>query len=246
MISNIFEKLLGKQLAIFIDPLLSKYQCGFSKGFSALNIVYSQCLKNGKHAVGKGKDVGALLTCLSKAFDCLPHELIIVKLNGYGFNLPALKLMHSYLSHRNQRTKVNHAYSSWEEILFGVPQGSILGPNLFNVFLSDLFLVINDIDFSSYADDNTIYDSANSIDNVILSLQESTEKLFKWFSYNQMKGNTDKCHLIISTDELIEIRVGESLIKSSTCEKLLDVKIGNKLNFDTQVKGLCKKTNNKL
>ena len=61
-----------------------------------------------------------------------------------------------------------------------------------------------------------------------------------------MKGNTDKCHLIVSTDELIEIRVGESLIKSSTCEKLLDVKIGNKLNFDTQAKGLCKKTNNKL
>ena len=71
---------------------------------------------------------GALLTDLSKAFDCLPHELIIAKLNAYGFKLPALKLMHGYLSHRKQRTKVNHAYSSWEEILFGVPQSSNLGP----------------------------------------------------------------------------------------------------------------------
>ena len=142
--------------------------------------------------------------------------------------------------------KKKHAYSSWEEILFGVPLGSIFGPILFNIFLSDLFLVISDTDFSSYADDNTIYDSGNSIDEVISSLQESAEKLFQWFSHNQMKGNTDKCHLIVSIDEPIEIRVSESLIKNSTCEKLLGVKIDNKHNFGTHVKGLCKKANNKL
>ena len=154
--------------------------------------------------------------------------------------------MHSYLSHRKQRTKVNHTYSSWDEILFDVPQSSILGPILFNIFLSDLFFVISNTDFSSYADDNTIYDSGNSIDDVISSLQESGEKLFQWFSHSQMKRNTDKCPLIVSTDEPIEIRVSESLIKSSPCEKLLVIKIDNKLNFDTHVKGLCTKANNKL
>ena len=133
-----------------------------------------------------------------------------------------------------------------EDILFDVPQGSILGSILFNLFLSDLFLGISDTDFSSYVDDNTIYYSGYSIDEVISSLQESAEKLFQWFSHNQMKGNTNKCHLIVSTDEPIEIRVGESLIKSSTCKKLFGVKTDNKLNFDTHVKGLCKKANNKL
>ena len=166
-------------------------------------------IENWKNAVDIGKKFGALLTDLSKAFDCLPHELIIAKLNAYGFKLPALKLIHSYLSHRKQRTKVNLAYSSWDEILFGVPQG----PILFNIFLRDLFLVISNTDFSSYADDNATYDSGNSIDDVISSLQESAEKLFQWFSHNQMKGNTDKCHLIISTDGPIEIRVGDSDIK---------------------------------
>ena len=106
--------------------------------------------------------------------------------------------------------------------------------------------MISDTDFSSYADDNTTYDSGNSIDEVISSLQESAEKLFQWFSDNQMKGNTDKCHLIVSIDEPIEILVGEYLIKNSTCEKLLGVKIDDKLNFDTPVKGLCKRANNKL
>ena len=84
-----------------------------------------------------------------------------------------------------------------EDILFDVPQGSIFGSILFNLFLSDLFLGISDTDFSSYVDDNTIYCSGYSIDEVISSLQESAEKLFQWFSHNQMKGNTDKCHLIV-------------------------------------------------
>ena len=102
--------------------------------------------------------------------------------------------MQGYLSERKQKTKINQAYSSWEEILFGVPQGSILGPILFNIFLSDLFLVVQNIDFAVYADDNTIYDTGDNIDEVIFSFQESSKKLFKWFADNQMKANEDKCH----------------------------------------------------
>ena len=148
-------------------------------------------LEKWKNAVDKGKILGALLTDLSKAFDSLSHDLLIAKLNACGFSLPALKLVHSYLSNRKQRTKINTAYSSWEEILFGVPQGSILGPILFNIFLKDLFLVVKDTDFTSYADDSIIYDIGDSINDVIASLQDSPEKLFQWFSGKQLKGNTD-------------------------------------------------------
>ena len=203
-------------------------------------------LEKWKNAADKGKIFGALLTSLSKAFDSLSHDLLIAKLNAYGSSLPALKLVHNYLSNRKQRTKINNAYSSWEEILFGVQQGSILGPIIFNIFLSDLFLVVKDTDFASYADDNTIYDIGDSINDVIASLQDSSEKLFQWFSDNQLKGNTDKCRLIVSSDDPTEIQVGESVIKNTTCEKLLGVKIDNKLNFDEHVSGFCKKAANKL
>ena len=87
--------------------------------------------------VVNGSVFRALLTDLSKAFDCIPHDLIIAKLEAYGFHIDALKLIHDYLSNRKQRVKVNDAYSSWKDIFYGVPQGSILGLLLFNIHLCD-------------------------------------------------------------------------------------------------------------
>ena len=121
--------------------------------------------------------------------------MIIAKLNSYGFNLAALNPIHNYLTKQKQRTKINHSYSSWEDTFLGVPQRSILAPTLFNIFLSDLFLIVDDIDTANYADDNTIYKEHENIDDLITSLPDAAAKLFKWFSDNQMMRNTDKCHL---------------------------------------------------
>ena len=82
---------------------------------------------------------GALLTDLSKVFDCLPHELLMAKLHAYGFDKTSLVLIYNYLSNRKQIVKINDSYSFWSTTLFGVQQGSILGPLLFNAFICDMF-----------------------------------------------------------------------------------------------------------
>ena len=120
-------------------------------------------LKAWKRSVDKGKVFDALLTDLSKAFDCLDHELLTAELKAYDFNLPALRFINDYLSNRKQRTKIENTYSTWLDIIFGVPQGSILRPLLFNVFLVDLLFTVNDIDIASYADDNTPHMIADDV-----------------------------------------------------------------------------------
>ena len=106
-------------------------------------------LEKWKSVVHNKSNFGAVLSDLPKALDCLPHDLLLAKLNTYGFSLPALKLVQSYLSNRKQRTKINSEFSSWEEILFGLPQRSILGPLWFNIILCDLFFIVNDKEFAS-------------------------------------------------------------------------------------------------
>ena len=149
-----------------MEPFFSKQQCVFRKAYSTQYCLLSM-LEKWKSAVDKGKCLGALLTDLSKAFDCISHELILAKLHQYRFSLRALRLIHSYLTNRKQRTRLNGNYSSWEEILFGAPQRSILRPLLFNIFLCDFSLIMKETSFASYADDNTPYATAENLDEVI-------------------------------------------------------------------------------
>ena len=97
-------------------------------------------------------------------------------------------------------------------------------------------------DFSSYADYSTHYFLRDSIDDVIKLLEDDSMNLFKWFLDNQMKANSDKCHLITSKRSFINLKIGNINIKNSTCEKLLGVKVDNRLNFNGHLDGIIKKT----
>ena len=129
------------------------------------------------------------------------------------FWLTRLKLVHDYLSNRKQRTKVNRTYSSWLEIVLRVLQGSLLGPLLFNIFLADLLFILNNVDIASYADNNTPYVIADVINSVITSLKKASKVSFQWFENNLLKSNTNKCHLLVSSSEAVNLSVSEYDIK---------------------------------
>ena len=125
-----------------------------------------------KEAVDKDKYFGALLTDLPKSFDCLSHDLLIAKLHSYGISIASLELLTDYLAKRKQRTKVATSYSSWEDIKHGVPQASILGPLLFNIFIFDMFFMRDHTYFVSYADGNTPYTLNKNAETVIQTLEQ--------------------------------------------------------------------------
>ena len=109
-----------------------------------------------------------------------------------------MKLVHNYLQNPKQRTKTGTAYSLWEEIFSGVPQGLILGPLLFKIFLWDLVLTVEDNYSTNYANDTTPYATGNNAEEVVPELKAITQKLFIWFAQNKMKANLNKCHFLLS------------------------------------------------
>ena len=236
---------MQNQMYPYLNQIFSKYQCGFRKGYNAQHCLMAM-IEKWRKFIDIGGHADALLTDLSKAFDCIDHELLIVKLHAYGFDNDALKFIYSYLKGRKQRTKINSSCSSFAEILFGIPQGSILGPLLLNANIWDLFYDIDDLDFASFADDNTPYSCLSDMISVLGQLKGGIDKVFDWFKKKILKGDADKCLLITSSKTPVGIEVANMTIMSEEKVKLLVIHIENQLNFDYHISQLYKKGGKKL
>ena len=185
-ISKIFERVYSNQMTDYFNDILSLSLSAFRKLYSCETVLV-RLIEDWKALLDKHQVVGAMLLDLSKAFDCLPHRLLIAKLSSYGCSKEACKLIYSYLVNRRQRVKIGECRSEWIELKKGVPQRSILGPLLFNLFLNDIFYNISGL--YNYADDNTISRHGDTVEMVKTHLEGATNSALNWFSENEMQAN---------------------------------------------------------
>ena len=188
---------------------------------------------------------GAILMDLSKTFDTINHELFIAKLCAYGLSEHALKLIHSYMSDRWQRTKIDKSFSSWSALLKGVPQGSMLGPILFNIYLNDIFYFL-DYNICNFADKTKSYVCDENLDFVLERLEHQSNIALKWFENNNMKMNSGKFHLFISGNKYEQMwaKIGDYKIYNNY--KLLGITIDKELKFDEHISNVYMKAQRKL
>ena len=138
-------------------------------------------LENWKQALDENFVVGTVLIDLSKAFDCIPHNLLIAKLYAYGFSEKGAVFLYSYLKRRKQNVKIDNILSTFQSLISGVPKGSILGPILFNIFLNDLLTTLENSEIYNFADDNTISSISKEKQALLTTLEKDSEKDIVWF-----------------------------------------------------------------
>ena len=193
--------------------------------------------------------VAAVLMDLSKAYGCIPHDLLIAKLNGYGIDSMGLLLISDYLSRHKPRTKTGSSYSSWHDIVRGVPQGSLLGPLLFNIFIDDFFLFIRKSGVCNFPDDNTLYSVGKNIENVISDLKTDLIGVMEWFKINSFKANPGKFQFMVlgyKDERYFNIHINNVQIKNSNTVTLLGIIIDKNLTFKTHISELCRRASYKL
>ena len=246
--SKVLEKLMESDLnENWLNAIYNSSLSAFRTGYSCQHVLLD-LVDKWRQAKESKQIPGLLLADLSKAFDSLPHSLILSKLKAYGMDYNSVVFLSDYLSDRHQRVKVGNNVSSWANINKGVPQGSILGPIVFNIYMNDIFTNINDGILFNYADDNSILVTGQNREQVISKLTSATESITKWCLDNQMEANPSKFQALIADEsEPVLLQIDENTeITSEPYVKLLGVLIDNKLSFNQHVSEVIKKSSRQL
>ena len=251
VLSKVLERHVSDSLTAYLNEndLLHKTQSGFRSHHScetALNFMTDSWL----NAIDKGEMIGVVLVDFRKAFDLVDHNILLNKLKLYGIKEETLHWFKSYLSQRQQQVSISNSQSSFRPISCGVPQGSILGPLLFLLFINDLPLYTSNVSTDMYADDTTLYDVQTSQEAIERNLQIALNELHSWCKNNCMVLNAAKTKVMLITTKQkrnvlkkdgIDLKYNDDPLQTITKDKILGVFVDNNLSWSEHVKHISKK-----
>jgi hypothetical protein len=252
-ISKIFETTMSKQMSPHLGSIFSKHLSAYRENRGCHSVLL-HATEIWKQALDSKFYVGIIMTDLSKAFDCLPHNLLVEKFKHYKFSNKAVKLLESYLCERTQRVNIQGITSDWATLTKGVPQGSVVGPQCFNVYINDLLLLLaeHDIVPYNYADDTSFSVTGRTPDEVVQKIKNAMTLLVRWFEDNLMKVNIDKFQFLMlcpnrdGNSQTHYVQIGNITLKSQEGAKLLGIYVDTNLSYNVHIQQKCKKANAKL
>ena len=263
LLSKLMEKVVNSQVTHYLkdNDILTKFYSGFRKNHStqtALISITDNILCN----MDKGLITPTILMDLSKAFDTIDHPLMLQKLLRYGFDTHSMFWFNSYLQNRLQYVKVGNILSNAAKVSCGVPQGSVLGPTLFNLYINEIPAMLkklssNDSNIHGYADDLQLYSSckAEKVEEMLSMLKDDIYLILEWFSANKLKANPDKFQFIIfGTNKQLakippsctKIDIQDNLVEAAKEVKILGMQIDQTLSWKSHISHLKKSCAGKL
>ena len=246
--SKIFEKVMHKRLYEFLekDNLLYSLQFGFRSKHSTSHTLISMTEKI-RNTIDNGNYGCGIFIDLKKAFDTVNHSILLRKLNHYGIRGISLQWFESYLSNRTQYVSVNGHTSEQLSITHGVPQGSVLGPLLFLIFINDLPKVSKFLNFSLFADDTNIYYESSDLLNIQKIVNRELRKVRKWLEANRLALNIDETNFVLfhssqcNLTEQIVLKIGIKKLKQESHVCFLGVLLDSTLSWKFHISELSKK-----
>lgn len=246
-IAIVFEKIVNLHLMSVVESQITPKQHGFMRNKST-NTNLIEYVSYVSSALDERSEVHAVYTDFSKAFDTVDHEILLSKLLNFGIDLKLVNWFRSYLTNRKMYVTFNGDESTTFVPTSGVPQGSVLGPLLFNIFINDLCRILK-CEFLLFADDLKIYIKFRTQEDAI-RLQNDIDKLYEWSVINKLLLNIEKCHVVIFSNKIVPsqqlYRINTLPLAQRSSVNDLGVIFDDKLKFDEHVNSIVKKSNSML
>ena len=258
ILSKILERHIHDHLYEYLTDygLLLVSQSGFRK-FHSCHTTLTKLVDSWLKAIDNGEMTGLLLVDFRKAFDLVDHDILMKKLTIYKFDDTALKWFQSYIDGRTQKVVVGAHMSDKQDVTSGVPQGSILGPLLFIIFINDLSLYTELCNIDLYADDTNLHVSDKDLNNIESKLNTDIQNIESWSKSNNMVIHPNKCKSILIKSKLkkihtstekgtLNVKVGNDFVAQVKCEKVLGLHVDENLSWDEHAKNVIKKMSSNL